>query len=199
MPDSPTRKATLRSALRQRRQSLNTSEQHTAAQALTHSVHELPGWETAQRIALYLASDGEIDTLPLVNNARQLGKQVFLPTLSDDKRLTFARWEKDAALITNRYNIPEPPADADTCPASALDIIFLPLVGWDLHGNRLGMGGGYYDRTLAGVKGPLLVGLAHARQQVEHLPQEHWDVVLDYIATDTALYQAKAGRGRTTG
>ena len=73
---------------------------------------------------------------------------------------------------------------------SALDIVFLPVVGWDRRGGRLGMGGGYYDRTLANISGPLLVGLAHDGQQVDDIPRESWDVALDYVATDTDLYSS---------
>jgi 5-formyltetrahydrofolate cyclo-ligase len=61
-------------------------------------------------------------------------------------------------------------------------------VGWDGHGGRLGMGGGFYDRTLSGISGPLLVGLAHENQQVDEIPLENWDIALDYVATDVGLY-----------
>jgi 5-formyltetrahydrofolate cyclo-ligase len=191
MPDTHCRKAALRSALRQYRQSLNCAEQRAAAQALTRSVLKLPTWANAQRVALYLASDGEIDTVVLASMAQSQSKQLFLPILSSDGGLVFARWDSDTTLCSNRYNIPEPPVGAESCPVSELDLIFLPVVGWDRSGGRLGMGGGYYDRALSGVSGPVLVGLAHDGQQVEHIPQESWDIVLDYIATDAALYRGK--------
>ena len=70
-------------------------------------------------------------------------------------------------------------------------MIFLPVVGWDSHGGRLGMGGGYYDRALAGIVGPVLVGLAYGSQQVEQIPRESWDIVLDYVATDAGLIRCK--------
>jgi 5-formyltetrahydrofolate cyclo-ligase len=70
------------------------------------------------------------------------------------------------------------------------------VVGWDLFCNRLGMGSGFYDRTLSGARGPLLVGLAHECQRVEKIPRESWDIGMDYIATDTALYRRR-GKGNT--
>ena len=188
MSDTQGVKAQLRTALRQRRNSLSPSAQQTAAQALLDSVMALPIWRSAQCIAVYLAADGEINTAPLVALARSLGKEVFLPVVSADHRLAFAGWRAEATLTSNRYNIAEPPRTATRCPAAALDIIFLPLVGWDFCGGRLGMGGGFYDRTLAGISGPLLVGLAHDSQRVEVVPQEQWDIRLDYIATDIALH-----------
>lgn len=188
MTDTSSSKAQLRSALRQRRNSLSSSEQHAAAHAITQTVIGLPHWNEAQRIAFYLPMDGEIDTRPVVQIARSLGKQIFLPVINDDNSLCFARWEADDCLPANRLNIPEPSVGAARCPVSDLDIIFLPLVAWDLRGGRLGMGGGFYDRTLAGIEGPLLVGLAHDCQQVDAVPQELWDITLDFIATDAALY-----------
>ncbi len=187
-------KSQLRSALQQRRRTLSPSAQRAAAQALTNSVVDLPNWARAQRIALYLSANGEIDTKPLEKLARGLGKQLFLPVINSDNSLSFAHWHVDDSLLNNRYNIPEPPAAATRCAVAELHIIFLPLVGWDMHGGRLGMGGGFYDRTLSGISGPLLVGLAHDSQRVEEVPQESWDIRLDYIATEAALYRPKGIR-----
>jgi 5-formyltetrahydrofolate cyclo-ligase len=189
MPDTQPTKNQLRTELRRRRKALGHAQQHAAALALTRSVSELPHWANAQRIALYLAADGEIDTQPLATLARDLGKQLYLPVIDSDDRLSFARWDAHDSLSNNRYDIPEPPANAARCPASNLDIIFLPLVGWDKRGGRLGMGGGFYDRSLSDVAGPLLVGLAHELQQVDDIPRENWDVLLDYVATEAALYR----------
>jgi 5-formyltetrahydrofolate cyclo-ligase len=189
MSDAHRIKSQLRNTLRLRRRALSPSAQDAAAQAVTLSVKDLPDWASAQRIALYLAADGEIDTRPLENIARSSGKKLFLPVITEGDSLEFAHWEVDDLLSNNRYNIPQPPATATRSAVSKLDIIFLPLVAWDLYGGRLGMGGGFYDRTLSGISGPLLVGLAHDNQQVEDVPQERWDIALDYIATDAALYR----------
>lgn len=191
MPDTPSRKSALRSVLRQRRNALSSTQQADAAQALSQTVLDLPHWADARRIALYLASDGEIGTSVLADIARSQGKQLLLPVLSSATCLAFARWETDMTLSANRYNIPEPPLGAEHRPAAELDMIFLPVVGWDQQGGRLGMGGGYYDRALAGVRGPLLVGLAHACQEVGHVPRESWDIVLDFVATDAGLIRCK--------
>ncbi len=196
MTDTARIKTQLRSALQLRRRTLGPAAQHNAAQALTHAVDDLPTWASAQRIALYLAADGEIDTKPLEKMARGLGKQLFLPVINGDNSLSFAHWRADDTLSNNRYNIPEPSATAPRCAVAKLDIIFLPLVGWDLCGGRLGMGGGFYDRTLAGISGPLLVGLAHDIQRVEEVPRERWDIRLDYIATDVALYRRQESQGQ---
>jgi len=191
MPDANLSKAQLRSTLRYRRQALSADQQHLAAQEVSGHITELPGWATAQRIALYLPADGEIDTVPLSELGRAQHKQLFLPVIEAGDSLGFAEWLPDCPLCTNRFGIPEPPAQANRCPAEDLDIVFLPLVGWDLQGGRLGMGGGFYDRALAGIAGPLLVGLAHANQQVDCIPREAWDISMDFIASDAALHCCK--------
>jgi|TARA_B110000503_G_scaffold85373_1_gene129785 5-formyltetrahydrofolate cyclo-ligase len=193
MTDTHSRKTALRSALRQLRRSLSYAAQGAAAKALTQSVLSLPNWTGAQRIALYLARDSEIDTSALATLARAESKQLFLPVLTADNSLSFARWNTADTQSTNRYNILEPPIRAAQCPVADLDIIFLPVVGWDAQGGRLGMGGGYYDRALSGITGPVLVGLAHESQRAERIPKESWDIVMDYIATDTGLHHCRSG------
>lgn len=192
MPDTNPSKAQLRAELRQRRQALGPQRQRTAAQSLTTSVSQLPTWNKAGSIAVYMAADGEIDTGPLQQLATREGKQLFLPVISDDDSLSFHAWQTEQPLRKNRFDIPEPAAQTLRCPAHDLDIIFMPLVGWDQWGGRLGMGGGFYDRTLAGVDGPVLVGLAHTCQQVDKVPWDSWDIRLAFIATDTALHRCRS-------
>ena len=189
MVDTSSSKARWRSAMRQRRNALSSREQQAAAQALIHTVARLGAWAAARRIAVYLAADGEIDPQAVVRMARDGGKQVFLPVIEESNCLGFARWDSDTRLLPNRLRIGEPPAEAARCAVADLDIIFLPLVAWDRCGHRLGMGGGFYDRTLSGVSGPLLVGLAHSCQQMGSVPRDPWDINLDFIATDVALHR----------
>ena len=192
MPDSTQIKLRLRSELRARRRALTEQAQAAAAMATAQRITALPQWPHARRIAVYLAADGELDTGPLTDFARRQGKQLFLPVIQPDNSLHFARWHSEDSLTINNLGIPEPGPDARRSPARELDIIFLPLVGFDRQGSRLGMGGGFYDRSLEGINGPLLVGLAHSCQEAENIPQEDWDIPLDYIATDGALHN---GRG----
>lgn len=192
MVDISHSKVELRTLLRQRRHALDPSQQEAAATALVRSVLQLPAWTDSRHVALYLARDGEIDPGPLEATARDQGKQVYLPVMAGRDSLRFARWDAAVDLVPNRLGIPEPPAAAPCRGVHELDIIFMPLVGWDDRGNRLGMGGGFYDRTLASEAAAVLVGLAHECQRVDEIPLEGWDVPLDYIATDAALYR---GRG----
>lgn len=191
MPDRPPCKAQLRAQMRRRRLGLSPSAQSIAARAITNYIPRLPCWTGADRVALYLANAGEVDTTPLGALCRTAGKRLFLPVIEPDNTLVFAAWAQDGELIPNRFGIPEPPPEAERCAASGLDIIFLPLVAWDRLGGRLGMGGGFYDRTLAGVEGVTLVGLAHALQEVPQVPCDDWDVQLNFVVTDTALHHCQ--------
>ncbi|MCB1701428.1 MAG: 5-formyltetrahydrofolate cyclo-ligase [Pseudomonadales bacterium] len=191
MPDRPPSKAHLRKELRQRRRDLGTRAQHDAAEAAARHITRLPHWSTARCIALYLANDGEVGTAPLGDLCRTAGKQLFLPVIDHRNMLTFAEWREADTLVPNRYGIPEPPQNSPRRAPGELDIIVMPLVGWDRLGGRLGMGGGFYDRALAAGGGALLVGLAHTIQEVPQVPREDWDVPLDVVVTEAFVHHCR--------
>ncbi|EJL6762437.1 5-formyltetrahydrofolate cyclo-ligase [Vibrio cholerae] len=193
MTDSRTH---LRLQIRHRRQSLSAFEQQTASQQLIHTFASLPEVTAAQRIALYLANDGELNTQPLIEWLWQQGKQVYLPVLHPFAKghLLFLHYQAHTPMNKNRYGIAEPKLDQRLiCPVRELDIIGTPLVAFDQSGQRLGMGGGYYDRTLAPwfktQQGAMPIGLAHDCQQVEQLPTASWDIPLRKIVTPSKVWQ----------
>ena len=184
----------LRRELRQRRRDLPAATRIAAAEALADRLLALPFLPAAGFVAGYWAMDGEIGL-----HAFQLrlprSLTYCLPLLHADDSLRFAPWRAGAALVTNRFGIPEPDIDPDAAlPASAMSMLVLPLVGFDAGGARLGMGGGWYDRTLAFRHArpapPWLVGAGFAVQQVEALPQEPWDVRLDAVCSDANTHIA---------
>jgi len=181
-------KQRLRQQMRRRRRALSHSQQHQAAQGLRRQLHRSGLLLQARRLALYLAQDGELNPLPAVNAVQKSGR-LYLPKLHPLKpnRLHFYHWHSKTPLDRNRFGIGEPPARARTrSPWWSLSLILLPLVAFDAQGQRLGMGGGFYDRSLARFNGkrPRLIGIAHACQQVEALPVASWDIGLDGILTD---------------
>jgi 5-formyltetrahydrofolate cyclo-ligase len=152
----------------------------------------------SRSIALYLPADGEMDTAPLLALARRLKRRCFLPVLrgAPHYSLWFAEYRPGDPLRPNRFGILEPALGRrKILPAWGLDLILLPLVGFDQAGNRLGMGGGYYDRTLAFLhrrlhwRRPRLIGLAHECQRVERLAAKPWDVPLDGVATEACIHR----------
>ena len=191
MPDTVASKSLLRARLRASRRQLGEAERNSAALALCRHVIDLPLWSRARRVALYMAGDGEIPTGPLAALCRTAEKRLFLPVMGSDRTLSFIAWETGVPLVRNGFGIEEPPAGAEPVDVAQLDIIFMPLVGWDRQGGRLGMGGGYYDRSLNGVRGPLLVGLAYALQETPRLPRDEWDVPLDFVVTELAAHRCR--------
>ena len=113
------------------------------------------------------------------------------------KRQHFARYSQHSQLITNRFGILEPCIKgAVIAPAWSLDLILMPLVGFDRQGNRLGMGGGFYDRTLAFTArgqrpAPQLVGLAYSFQEVAPISPRKWDIPLNRIMTENETINCK--------
>ncbi|HCW89157.1 MAG TPA: 5-formyltetrahydrofolate cyclo-ligase [Marinobacter sp.] len=194
-PDTPTR-AGLRKRLRRARNALSPQQQRHAAERLALNLLKLPDLNRARHIAVYLPNDGEIDPHPYMAAARRKGIRLYLPVLHPllQGRLVFSPWYDGIELVCNRFGIAEPPFHTGLRrPPWALDAVLFPLVGFDEFGGRLGMGGGFYDRTFAFSRlrprlAPKLIGLAHDFQKVEKLPVEPWDVPLHGIVTDEAWY-----------
>lgn len=151
-----------------------------------------------RRWGFYLPTTEEFDVLPLLNQALHMGKACYLPITANRiaQPLRFARLDGSHAVIHNRYGIIEPHARRPVNVRS-LDILIMPLVGFDSHGHRLGMGGGYYDATLSYLRHrrhwrkPYLIGLAYACQQALEIPAEPWDVRLDAVLTEAGLLHCR--------
>lgn len=176
----------LRQHIRKARRNLTALQQQQAAQRITQQALSFIEQHQAQHIALYLAVDGEIATQPLIEQLWQQGKNVYLPVLHPfcKGHLLFLRYLPDTLMKQNKYGIFEPHLNVqNVIPLEQLDVIFTPLVVFDKQGNRLGMGGGFYDRTLQHwqQKHFIPIGLAHQCQQVDTLPVESWDMPLERI------------------
>jgi len=193
----PLARNSLRRTLRQQRDALSDSEQRIAAAQLSTTVSSCRLFRVSQRIALYLPNGGEIDPQPLMERIWAAKKFCYLPILSRLRhdRLWFAPYTPDIPLTLNRFGIPEPSVPARRwVRAQELDLVLLPLVAFDMQGNRLGMGGGFYDKSLAFLRTrrvwrkPHLIGLAHDFQRVDALETCAWDVPLQAVATDRTLY-----------
>ncbi|SMN00561.1 5-formyltetrahydrofolate cyclo-ligase [uncultured Candidatus Thioglobus sp.] len=180
---------TLRQQLRNQRNALSASERVQFAKQLLPQTQQIANFQAGQKIALYLTNDGEIDPIHIINFLKNEGISVYLPIL-DGKSLKFA--EFSGKLQKNSFGIDEP-VETKGLNAEQLDIIFMPLVGFDNNKNRIGMGGGFYDRTLAFTKtqdnNPKLYGLAFDCQQVDKIEAQSWDITLDAVITATTIYR----------
>lgn len=191
-----TNKPRLRNELRARRRGLAAFQQILASKSLMQrAIANISGLKHARNIGFYLAMDGEIDLMPLMQRCLSQGKYCYLPVLDQNNinRLDFARYQTGHRLVSNRFGIAEPAASrTQRCKFNMMDIIFMPTVGFDDDGRRLGMGGGFYDRTLAGhldsaSMSPLLVAVAHDIQYISRLPEEPWDIHPDMTLTPARI------------
>lgn len=192
MPASGTAKLTLRKQLRAQRRALSLREQQQASRNFFNHIKRQLFFLRANRIAFYSANDGELNPSLLLNWAQKKRKHCFLPILNSTagRQLLFLPVHPKTTFRPNRFGIPEPQTPRHKArPIWHLDVVFLPLVGFDRRGRRLGMGGGYYDKTFSQLyrypRRPLLIGIGHDCQEVESLPVDSWDVAVDGIITDS--------------
>lgn len=185
---------TLRDGLRAQRARLSPSERIAAATGVAKVLEQLPEFMVDQKVAGYWAVAGELPLHVAVGALNSRDQRYYLPVLRPQRRLSFAPWRIGAALQPNRFGIPEPQCDAaDLLDPAAIDLVFVPLLGFDRRGHRLGTGAGYYDRSFAFLQGvprpahPLLVGIGYSFSERPTLPAEAWDIQMDFVATEREL------------
>jgi len=191
--DAPAQRRELRQRLIDQRRALSPADRIAAAQGLRRSLEQLPEYLTDVRVAGYWASHGELPLNLAIPPLAARGQQFLLPVVGRGRQLRFAPWRVGDEVQPNRYGIPEPAAPSELLEPFQLDLVLVPLLGFDRRGNRLGHGGGYYDRSFAFLNEqvrptePMLVGIAYDFQELEIVNREPWDVTLDFIATDREL------------
>jgi 5-formyltetrahydrofolate cyclo-ligase len=181
----------LRRTIRQRRRALSQIEQRQASSFLVHNIKRENFLKRFKHIAIYFPCNGEISLLVLLDYLKKRNKIIYLPIIKR-KKMYFMRYE--GKLKKNRFNIPEPAQRFKKIHPSILNVVFTPLLAFDDRGNRLGMGGGFYDRCFHYLnhrrnKKPLLYGVAYDWQRVSHLNVESWDIPLHGVITDREVYR----------
>lgn len=181
----------LRRRLRERRNTLPAAARIAAAESFAERAATLPALQQGGYVAGYWAVAGELSLHALLPRL-PAGCLYCLPQLHADGRLRFAPWRLGDPLVANRYGIPEPDVEPASClDAGDLRAALLPLLGFDRRGHRLGMGGGWYDRSFAfrreTAAPPHLIGVGYAFQEIEGLAAAAWDVPLDLVATEREI------------
>ncbi len=171
----------MREKLIQERKQLSAEFREQAAADILQQLIKLPEFNSAKNIALYLAVNGEVETKHIIETCWRQAKNVFLPVVQNDMSLLFYQYQKNDILQKNKFGILEPSQDKKNIPSDQLDLVLVPLVGFDENKHRLGMGAGCYDRAFANKKTkPVLIGLAYAFQKIQITPKE-WDVKMDAL------------------
>lgn len=188
----------LRSSIRRQRLQLSAAQQRCHASLVCRLLTRQRQFQNASHIALYLPANGELDPSPIIDICRRTSKQLYLPVLHPFRhgRLFFCEWKAQAQLRPNRFGIAEPCCRGNArIPLRSLDLILVPLVAFDATGKRIGMGGGFYDRTLGYARSnsswqrPRLIGIAHELQRVSSIKAKKWDVAMDAVVTEAGVYR----------
>lgn len=188
--------AKLRQSIRKQRLALSEGERQAHADQLFGHLATHPLFQRSKRIAGFIANDGEMDPTLLLGYALEMKRSCYLPVLNQlhGNRLWFAPLHAESILTPNRYSILEPKLfPPKPIPIWSLDLVLTPLVAFDRFGGRVGMGGGYYDRTFSHPKRstnrrrPFLLGIAHSFQETKKIQLNPWDIPLDGIATEQGV------------
>lgn len=189
----------LRTELRAKRRAVTPEVRARASRQVARNIDRVFRLRPGMRVAIYASFREELDSGPLLRLARQRGCRIFLPRIdSRTISMKFVEALAGARETTNHLGIVEPHGTR-AIGARWLDLVLLPLVGFDAHGMRLGMGGGYYDRTFAfrnrhtAWRGPRLVGVAYSFQQVPSIAREPHDVQLDAVVTEAGVIRCSTG------
>lgn len=186
--------------MRQLRRSLTPLERAAAHKNFARTLARSHLLQANRRVAVYFAYGHEADLAHVFALARRRRCLLYLPVITDFRRshMQFVRYDEDSVMRVNRYGIPEPEHRADEIiPVRALDLILVPLVAFDVAGNRLGSGAGFYDRSLHHLRAgrrwrkPKLIGVGYECQRVPQLQPDRWDVPLDGILTERGLRRTR--------
>jgi len=190
----------IRNIIKEKRSQLSEKELHLISKAITERIRSFKFPKELTKIGIYYAVNNEVDVHPLCKILWQESKRVYLPIV-EKKKLLFGEYRDTSNLKNNRFKIPEPIVGIESqISAFELDLIFIPLVAFDPMGNRIGMGGGFYDRTLDNkqldndLKKPILVGVAYEFQKQNQIQPNSWDIPLDMIFTESKIYHSDIDR-----
>ena len=186
--------STLRKHLRQHRRQLPVRVQLQTGQMVAHRLSRLASFKHSQKIGLYLSAFGEVPTQQMIERCFKQHKTVYLPQIRQfDQKLVWVKinrhqWQ-NRRFAAHRLGMQEPRQRG--IDINQLDLVIMPLLMFDLHGTRVGMGGGFYDRTLWKKYRPFRLGLAYDFQQVNEIDRQPWDQPLHAVLTAQSFYQFK--------
>jgi len=183
-------KSDIRKACREARKAVSSDARQQAGQSAAKILNEHPLFIRSQHIACYLATKTEFETQAVIEAVWKSGKVCYIPAVKKNKRLEFVAYQKNDKLEANQYGIFEPQNKENTISVNKLDLVMMPLTAFDLQGNRLGAGAGYYDKTFSFItekSATILLGLGYECQKVNILPQDEWDIKLNGVLTEREL------------
>ena len=192
-PSQKSLKNRLRKKIRQKRAAISPEQRAQWDIQINEYLVEYAGRKVPKVVAAYMAFDGEPDLTPALTWLHGKGATLALPVVQDAPGkpiITFRRWSPGEELVANRFGIAEPAITADI-RTTDIDLVLLPLVGWDRTGGRLGMGASFYDRLFqpfAALERPVRMGVGYELQRVSRIPGEPWDIRLHSVLTENGWF-----------
>lgn len=183
------RKREVRRRYREARSRIDPAERDAASDRIAEHVARAHWFRSSRLIACYLSMSDEVATWPIIERAWRMRKRVFAPICGNDRLLRFCEVRRETELARSDYGLLEP-VDGETIEPKRLDLVLMPLVAFDADRGRIGMGGGYYDKTFSFLRNrstflkPKLVGLAFACQETERVEKNPWDIGLYRVVTE---------------
>jgi 5-formyltetrahydrofolate cyclo-ligase len=187
-----------RQTIRKRRLALSPEDRSDLGQQICQRALQTLYYNKAQNLALYLSALGEVETQSLIDQALSHGKHVYLPALDpiNKERMYFVHFQPGTRLVENRFGMAEPELkEENVISPKHLDLVICPLVAFDEQANRVGMGGGFYDRHFAfkneiafASKPPFMLGLGYDFQKIQKIDVAPWDIPMDAIISEAATY-----------
>ena len=196
-------KIRLRKEIRQKRAAIEPELRNAWDSQINRNLLQYAGKASLRVVAAYMAFDGEPDLWPALTHLAREGVRLALPVLqnaSGKTVITMREWSPGVELATNRFGIAEPDGTQDI-RLTDIDLVLVPLVGWDRAGGRLGMGASFYDRLFqpfAGLEKPLRIGVAYDLQRLPNVPRDPWDIPLHGMLTENGWFTCE-GAGATIG
>lgn len=184
----------IRTDIRAIRRDLSHSQLEQNSSLIFNAIRQAINLKKLNHVALYFSEQGEVSCDLLLEYLLAQKCAVYFPCVNANKEMEFRRYCGSEKIQLNRYKIREPDPTCPVIETEKLDMVFVPLVAFDRHCHRIGMGGGYYDRSFAfrlnkpAVNEPTLVGLAHSFQEIASIQAEEWDVPLDEVFTETQRF-----------
>ena len=172
------------------RQKLTAYERDIASEKIADAVIRSTWFQRSQNVACYLSTQFEVDTWRIIARAWTMKKRVFAPVCGKNHKIRFREVTSNSDLDKDRHGILVP-RNGKTIDPGRLDLVITPLVAFDGDNNRIGMGGGYFDRTFSFLKHrehlyhPKLIGVAFACQKIDEIASNPWDVPLFTVVSDS--------------
>ena len=181
-------KTKIRHELKTRRNSLSPTTIAEWSDQITE--HLRPLLNPYQTIMVYVSKPPEVETRPLIHHLLSQGKRVVVPIIERETcTLRLSYLPNPNVLITSTFNVPEPIGNEIPASAEEVEVAIIPLIAFDINGNRLGYGAGYYDRFLQAHPTIVKIGVAFSVQQAPSIPGDTKDVRMDSIVTERRIYR----------